>query len=179
MFNLVEFIIAPYRYPDRRASATQKIKRYLYKRIKSESAGTVIYRKDNGKAEYLLIHRGGKYQDWMFSKGRMKEGEGVDQVAKKAALDEVGLKVDLVVTLPNSGYTFYDDEAKELVDKRAYFFLAKPESFEVKLQHQEGDESMDFLETKWATLDEALDLIKYPQEKRIIKVAEEEVLRVG
>jgi len=179
MFNFVDYIIAPFRYPDCRASVTQKIKRYVYKRIKSESAGTVIYRKDNGGVQFLLIHRGGKYQDWIFPKGRIKEDEGVDNVAKRAAWDEVGLKVELVVTLPNSGYTFYDDEAKELVDKRAYFFLGKPESYEIKLQHQEGDESMDFLETRWVTLEEALSLIKYPQEKRIIKVAEEEVGRVG
>lgn len=179
MFNLVEFILAPVRYPDHRASVTQKIKRYLYKRIKSESAGTVIYRKESGGTKYLVIHRGGKYQDWIFPKGRMQEGEGVDRVAKKATLDEVGLKVELVVTLPNSGYTFYDDEKGELIDKRVYFFLAKPENHEIKLQHEEGDESMDFLETRWVTLEEALELIKYPQEKRIIKVAEEEVSRVG
>ena len=136
MFRLIDFIIAPFRYPSHKASLSEKLRRYLFKRIKSE-------------------------------------------VATQATLDEVGLRVDLAVTLPQSSYTFYDDELGQLVDKSVYFFLAKPDSFEIKLQHKEGDESMDFLETKWVTLDEALSLIKYPQEKRIIRVAEEEVERVG
>lgn len=84
------------------------------------SAGGVIYRKQAGKVEILLILD--KNSNWTFPKGLIEEDEDWITTAKREIAEEVGLtNLDFVDNLGTSKY-FYRFEGR-LIRKQVDFFL--------------------------------------------------------
>ena len=84
------------------------------------SAGGVIYRKQKGKIQILLLRD--KNNEWSFPKGLIEKGEELVKTAEREIEEEVGLQ-DLVYidTIDSIGY-FYRF-AGSLIRKKVDFFL--------------------------------------------------------
>ncbi len=62
--------------------------------IYHRSCGTVVFRKNNGKTEYLLLFQNGA-GTWSFPKGHMEAGETEVDTARRETLEEIGMDVNV------------------------------------------------------------------------------------
>lgn len=69
------------------------------------AAGVVLWRGGAGDAEpeLALIHRP-KWFDWTFPKGKLEPGERHRDAARREALEETGMRVELCFKLPTQRY---------------------------------------------------------------------------
>src|SRR5579872_3162103 len=72
-----------------------------------ESAGTLLYRRNNNQLEVLLVHPSGNYNrraPWGIPKGLPEEGEDLETAARRETLEEVGLMPGALVPLSSIDY---------------------------------------------------------------------------
>lgn len=58
--------------------------------IHEHSAGSIIYRKNNGQIEFLIVESV-LHHTWGFPKGHLEKGETEENAAKREVAEEVGL----------------------------------------------------------------------------------------
>jgi 8-oxo-dGTP diphosphatase len=71
------------------------------------AAGVVLWQPGKGCAgepELALVHRP-KWFDWTFPKGKLEPGERSKDAARREALEETGIRVQLCFRLPTRHYT--------------------------------------------------------------------------
>ncbi len=128
------------------------------------SSGGIIYRKRGKKAEVALIVRGeGKI--FCLPKGKIEKPEAPQQTALREVEEETGLKGEIEKELGKINYWFYSKEDKAKVFKTVYFYLIKYESGETTHHDFEVEE------VKWLPIDEALKIITYPSERKMMQKA--------
>jgi len=114
------------------------------------SCGAIIYNMDKGKIYYLLL----KYPTyWGFVKGMVEPGETEEQTINRETAEEAGI-YDLQI-LPHFREVqkyFYRFEGK-LIRKEAVYFLAKTNSWTVRISHEHEN-------YRWCSFDEAILLLK-------------------
>ena len=72
-----------------------------------ESAGTLLYRRNNDQLEVLLVHPSGNYNrraPWGIPKGLREEGEDLESTARRETLEEVGISPGALVPLSSIDY---------------------------------------------------------------------------
>jgi predicted NUDIX family NTP pyrophosphohydrolase len=72
-----------------------------------QSAGTLLYRRQNGTLEVLLIHPSGTYNrkaPWGIPKGLVDEGENPEQTARRETLEETGVVAGDLIDLATIDY---------------------------------------------------------------------------
>ena len=69
------------------------------------AAGVVLWRAGelSDEPELAVIHRP-KLGDWSFPKGKLKDGERAKEAARREALEETGMRVELGSRLPTQRY---------------------------------------------------------------------------
>jgi predicted NUDIX family NTP pyrophosphohydrolase len=73
-----------------------------------ESAGTLLYRRNNDQLEVLLVHPSGNYNrraPWGIPKGLLEEGEDPESAARRETLEETGMTAGSLVSLSSITYT--------------------------------------------------------------------------
>ena len=105
--------------------------------IEETSAGIVLFRKENSKILFLLLHYPSGH--WDFVKGKMEEGETTHQTAIRETLEETGI-TDIVFLDDFEEWIEYNFQfQRELVHKRVVFFLAETKTKEVSISHEHLD----------------------------------------
>ena len=100
----------------------------------------------NEKGELLLIFRRGK---WDLPKGKLEEGEAIDECALREVQEETGLKkVSLSKPLGSTFHTYY--ERNKWILKESIWFQMMTNSEEQLIPQQEED----ITEIKWVSLDQ-------------------------
>lgn len=130
------------------------------------SAGGVIYRKTPGGVEVALISvKGGKV--WGLPKGTAEKGENLARTAHREVKEETGLDGKILSNLGHIEYffTLRDDSEPRRIFKIVYFFLMEYASGVVTDHDDEVDEC------RWFPINEAIRLMKYEDEKGILKKA--------
>jgi predicted NUDIX family NTP pyrophosphohydrolase len=72
-----------------------------------ESAGTLLYRQQNGRLEVLLVHPSGNYNrraPWGIPKGLPEESEDLESAARRETVEEVGITPGALVPLSSIDY---------------------------------------------------------------------------
>ncbi len=127
---------------------------------REHSAGLIPFREIDGRREYLLM-RDRNY--WSFPKGHLEPGETELDAARREAREEVGLVAAEVVPgfrrelrypLPEGG-----------AEKRAVYFPARCPG-DVRLAPAEA------VETRWASLREALPLLGFDETRQMLRDAD-------
>ncbi|MGD8300542.1 MAG: bis(5'-nucleosyl)-tetraphosphatase [Nitrosopumilaceae archaeon] len=112
--------------------------------IEETSAGIVLFRRENDKILFLLLHYPSGH--WDFVKGKMEKGETPHETAIRETKEETGITD--VTFLDNFEewiqYNFQYDG--ELVNKKVVFFLAETKSKDVEISHEHLDYTwMDYV----------------------------------
>lgn len=84
------------------------------KTYKTDSAGTLLYRKNKGKFEVLLVHPSGNYNrksPWSIPKGQPEKLESFEEAARRETLEETGV---IAAALKPLGYIDYSKQRKRL-----------------------------------------------------------------
>jgi len=125
------------------------------------SCGAVIYHRDKGIPFYLLL----KYPTyWGFVKGMVEPGETEEQTINRESAEEAGLyDLKIMPRFREVQHYFYKFE-NELIRKDAVYFIAKTESWKVKISHEH--------ETyRWCSYEDALQLMKLRANRELLTKA--------
>lgn len=125
---------------------------------KEKSCGAVIYRKNKGETEILLIkHKNGGH--WAFPKGHVEKKETEAETALREIREETGLKVKLDTGFRASvTYSPKPDVMKDVI-----YFAAKADSDDTKAQPEE------VLDIRWEQPEQAMELVTFANDKDILK----------
>jgi 8-oxo-dGTP diphosphatase len=113
------------------------------------SAGGVLVR--DGRV--LLVHRD-RYDDWSLPKGKLEEGETWEEAALREVWEETGLRCELGAYL---GATHYTPGG---VAKEVRWWLMAADG--------EAGPSNEVDAVRWASLDEAAELLSYEGDRAIV-----------
>ena len=102
--------------------------------IEETSAGIVLFRKEESKILFLLLHYPSGH--WDFVKGKMEQGESTHQTAVRETKEETGI-TDITFVENFEEWIQYNFKYQgELVQKKVVFFLAETKTKEIKISHE-------------------------------------------
>ncbi len=105
--------------------------------IEETSAGIVLFRKEDSKTLFLLLHYPSGH--WDFIKGKMEKGESTHETAIREAKEETGI-IDITFLENFEEWIKYDFQYQgELVHKKVVFFLAETKTKQVMISHEHLD----------------------------------------
>lgn len=126
------------------------------------SAGAIIFREEEGKIFYLLLH----YQSghWDFPKGNIEKGENLEDTVKREIKEETGVEdIDFTSNFKETIKYFYKLKGKTIF-KTVVFFLVETKSKEIKISWEHTD-------FKWLSYEEALEQLTFKNAKEILQKA--------
>lgn len=122
------------------------------------SAGGVVFR-PNGKV--LLLRRADERR-WCLPKGGVEKGETPEQAARREIREEAGLYTNLVDEVADIRYQYYWPPDEVNYDKTVRYYLAEVVGGSIKLER-------GFDRARWCTEKEALRLLHYENDKRVVR----------
>jgi 8-oxo-dGTP pyrophosphatase MutT (NUDIX family) len=134
------------------------------------SAGGVAYRGTGAQVEIALISVAAPAGPrWQLPKGLVDPGETPQVAAIREVREEAGITAELVAPIETIDYWYVASEAGQSVrfHKFVHFFLLAYVSGDVS-QHDH-----EVLEAAWCPLDEALQRLAFPGERRVVELARE------
>ncbi len=146
---------------------------------REKSAGAIIFREQEGKKYYLLLHYPGvnrKGGHWEFAKGHIEDGEDEEQAVKRETEEETGIKnLKLIPGFKKYIKYFFranyglEGEARKKapwIFKLVVFYIAKTNTQQIKLSKEHDDFA-------WLLYQEAVKKITYKNSKELFKKAYE------
>ena len=140
-----------------------------------KSAGAVIFRRENNKIYYLLLHYPGashraERDYWDFPKGHIEKGEKIEDTVKREIFEETGLKE--IKILPGFKETikyFFKFEGKNIL-KFVTFFLAETKEKKVQI-------SFEHIGYEWLPFEKAIERLTFKNAKEILKRANDFLIK--
>jgi len=127
--------------------------------IDETSAGVVLFRRENSKILFLLLHYPSGH--WDFIKGKMEEGETTHQTAIRETREETGI-TDIVFLDDFEEWIKYNFQFHgELVNKKVVFFLAETKTEQVLISHEH-------LDYTWVDYETAMEKTTFDNAKSIL-----------
>lgn len=130
--------------------------------------GVVIYR---GKILLLYKNYRNRYEGWVLPKGTVEEGETYEETALREVKEETGVSGNIIEYVGKSHYSF--NISKNVVDKDVHWYLMTSDNYYSKPQREEF-----FYDSGYYKYIEAYHLLKFPNEKEILKQAYEMYLKL-
>lgn len=126
--------------------------------MREKSCGAIVYRYENNKLEFLLVHQNNGH--YSFPKGHMEEGETELETTLREIKEETNLDVEI-----DSNFRCeisYIIEHKNIM-KDAVYFVATPKSFNLK--NQEGE----ITECAWYDYKTTLQKLEFDNIKEVFQ----------
>ena len=102
--------------------------------IEETSSGVVLFRKENEKILFLLLHYPSGH--WDFIKGKMENGESFCETAIRETKEETGI-TDVNFLDNFEEWIQYSFQFQgELINKKVVFFLGETKTKDVKISHE-------------------------------------------
>ncbi len=132
--------------------------------IEEISSGVVIFRKENDKILFLLLHYPSGH--WDFVKGKMESGESPHETAIRETKEETGIEDVKFVDGYEEWIEYNFQYDGELVHKKVVFFLGETQTKEVKISHEH-------LSFTWMDYVTAMDKTTFDNAKTVLSKAYE------
>ena len=135
-----------------------------------KSAGAIIFRKENKKPLFLLLHYPSGSPDrkdyWDLPKGHIEKGEKPEDTVKREVEEETGLQdIELLEEFQKTIKYFFKWENKNIL-KFVTFYLAETRTKEIKI-------SGEHVGYKWLPYPEALEQLTFKDAREVLKKANE------
>lgn len=127
--------------------------------IEETSAGIVLFRRDNTKILFLLLHYPSGH--WDFVKGKMEKNETTHQTAIRETHEETGI-TDVTFLNNFEEWIEYNFQYQgELVHKKVVFFLAETKTIQISISHEHIDYT-------WMDYETAIEKTTFDNAKQIL-----------
>lgn len=126
------------------------------------SCGGVVF--FEGKILILYKNLNNRYKGWVLPKGTLESGETFEETALREVKEETGVTAKLIKFIDSSYYSFFVKEG--IVNKEVKWFLMSADTPYSKPQREEY-----FIESGYFSYEETLKLLKFDNEKNIVKKA--------
>lgn len=131
--------------------------------IKETSSGIVLFRREDEKNLFLLLHYPSSH--WDFVKGKMEKGETTHQTAIRETKEETGIE-DIVFLDDFEEWIEYEFQYKgELICKKVVFFLAETKTRDVKISHEHSGFT-------WMDYNTAMEKTTFDNAKKVLTKAQ-------
>ncbi len=131
--------------------------------IEETSAGIVLFRKEDSKILFLLLHYPSGH--WDFIKGKMEKGESTHETAIRETKEETGI-IDITFLENFEEWIKYEFQYQgELVRKKVVFFLAETKTKEVMI----SDEHLDYT---WMDYNTSMEKTTFDNAKTVLTRAQ-------
>ena len=131
--------------------------------IEETSAGIVLFRKEESKILFLLLHYPSGH--WDFVKGKMEKGESTHQTAIREAKEETGITDIKFIENFEEWIEYNFKHQGELVQKKVVFFLAETKTKEVKISHEHSGYT-------WMDYNSSMEKTTFDNAKTVLTKAE-------
>lgn len=131
---------------------------------KAVSAGGVVWRRQEDQIEVLLCGRNADSL-WALPKGTPEAGETIEQAALREVREETGVTVEAEAVVGDIKYWFSRPQDGVRYFKTVHHFLMRPTGGDPNLHDHEFDQ------VRWVAVGEALKIMSYPNEARILRLA--------
>ena len=127
------------------------------------SAGAIIFRKQEGKKLYLLLH----YQSghWEFPKGHIEKGEQEKETVARETEEETGIKDIVFIGGFREPIKYFFRVKKRTISKTVVFYLTETKTKKIKL----SEEHIGF---KWLDYKEAKKQLTFKNAQKILEKAD-------
>jgi len=133
-----------------------------------KSAGAVIFRRENNKIYYLLLHYPSSAKAakdyWDFPKGHIEKGETLEATVKREVEEETGLTDIKFVEGFKEGIKYFFKFKGKNIFKIVTFFLAETKEKEIKI-------SPEHIGYKWLSYEEAVEQLTFENAKETLRKA--------
>ena len=133
--------------------------------VKEISSGGVVYRNRQEILEVALILA---RRRWRIPKGRVEEGEVLEETALREVREETGLRGKVVEKLGDIAY-WYTNKTPEgetvRIFKRVYFYLVRYLSGDIARHDEEVQD------VRWWPIEQARKRLFYPTERKMLRQA--------
>ncbi|MGB0855789.1 MAG: bis(5'-nucleosyl)-tetraphosphatase [Nitrosopumilus sp.] len=131
--------------------------------IEETSAGIVLFRKEDSKNLFLLLHYPSGH--WDFVKGKMEKGESTRQTAIRETKEETGI-IDVTFFKNFEEWIEYNFQYQgELIHKKVVFFLAETKTSKVMISHEH-------LDYTWMDYNTAMEKTTFDNAKTVLTKAQ-------
>lgn len=130
--------------------------------------GVVIYR---GKVLLLYKNYKNRYEGWVLPKGRIEQGETLEDTALREVREETGAKCKIVGYIGAKRYSFY--ACGDLVEKEVHWYLMRAGNY-----HNKPLQDEFFYDSGFYKYHEAYHLLKFGNERQILEQAYQEYLEL-
>jgi 8-oxo-dGTP diphosphatase len=132
--------------------------------MKQTSAGGVIYRKNEGGLQIVLISVKNGHA-WCLPKGVVDKGESTEETALREVREETGLAGRIIDSLGEINYWYYIKGENIKCRKTVYFYLMEYVSGDTAGHDLEVDEA------GWFSPENALEKVSYKGDRAMIEKA--------
>ena len=132
------------------------------------SAGGVVFRRDQGLVEVVIVAVGGNNR-WQLPKGLVDKGESPEITAVREAREEGGVSSEVVQPIETIEYWYagLDNGTRVRFHKRVHFYLLRYLSGDTK------DHDWEVNEARWVPIEGAKNQLAFDNERRVMERARE------
>lgn len=136
--------------------------------MQEHSAGAVVYRVEEGKPVYLILHY--EERHWDFPKGKIEGSETLLETAKREISEETGITELEFDEQFKEKITYFYKRGGKTIFKQVDFFLARTMQTQVTLSHEH-------VESQWLEFEKALARLTHENARQLLKKANERITR--
>jgi 8-oxo-dGTP pyrophosphatase MutT (NUDIX family) len=137
-----------------------KMSEAIEKQIRA--GGGVLFRKQNGTTEVLIIRRNGL---WDLPKGKLDSGETIEECAKREISEELGISEPRITGFLCDTWHRYSENGTHFRKQTSWFAMVPAEGTEnsIRVQKEEG-----ITDHRWVPVNEAKHLVHFDNLKTVL-----------
>ncbi len=140
-----------------------------------KSAGAIIFRVENERVKYLLLHylRGQRTKNpyWDFPKGHIEKGETETKAMRRGVFEEAGIKDLKLIPRFREVIKYFFKLSGKTVFKMVVFYLGETKTSEIKI-------SSEHIGYKWIEYENAIKELSFDNAKSVLQKANERLTDV-